>query len=127
MELFLTPDTYAPSLDEHGRYADVVPHIRHGIKCVCGTRHDKTYTHSTFSAHIKTKAHQKWLASMNLNRGNHYAELTKCRDLVIAQKSIIAKLETQLHVKSLTIDYLTEQLSALKSPPPMTNSLLDIE
>ena len=75
MELATEPDLYSPSIDSLGNYIDKIPsfnNIKHGLRCPCGSRKDKVYdTYSTFSAHTKTKTHQKWLNDLNLNKANH--------------------------------------------------------
>ena len=48
---------------------------------------------------------------MNQNKANYYVEMLKNKELVENQQKIIAQLENQLHKKTLTIDYLTEQLT----------------
>ena len=111
MSLVVEPDIYCPSLDEMGNYIDVIPSIQHGLRCPCGTRKDKTYdTHSMFATHIKTKTHQKWLSTVNLNKSNHYVENERLKETVQNQRLIIAKLDKDLQHKSMTIDYLTQQL-----------------
>lgn len=111
MSLVVDPDIYCPSLDEMGNYIDVIPSIQHGLRCPCGSRKDKTYdTHSMFATHIKTKTHQKWLATVNLNKSNHYVENERLKETVQNQRLIIAKLDKDLQHKSMTIDYLTQQL-----------------
>jgi hypothetical protein len=114
MELVVEPDIYNPSINENGMYIDKVPpfnYIKKGLICPCGTRKDKIYeTHSVFVSHTKTKAHQKWLESLNLNRSNFYVELEKSKEVISNQRLIIAKLEKDLNNKIMTIDYLTQQL-----------------
>jgi len=114
MELVVEPDMYNPSINENGMYIDKVPpfnYIKKGLVCPCGTRKDKIYeTHSVFVSHTKTKAHQKWLESLNLNRSNFYVELEKSKEVISNQRLIIAKLEKDLNNKIMTIDYLTQQL-----------------
>lgn len=111
MSLVVDPDIYCPSLDEMGNYIDVIPSIQHGLRCPCGSRKDKTYdTHSMFATHIKTKTHQKWLSTVNLNKFNHYVENERLKETVQNQRLIIAKLDKDLQHKSMTIDYLTQQL-----------------
>lgn len=74
-------------------------------------RRDKIYdTVSSFSAHTKTKAHQKWLAILTANKSNYYADALRLEECVKQQRIIIAKLEREIHVKSKTIDILTERL-----------------
>lgn len=124
MDLTLTPDTYVPILN-NGNYVDKVPNIQNGIYCPCGSRHNKVYNHQTFTSHIRTKYHQKWLQEMNENKANHYVEMLKYKELVENQKIIIKKMETQLQTKILTIDYLTQQL--YNKDNTITYDLLEIE
>jgi len=122
MELVTEPDTYSPNIDEHGNYADKVPSfntvaLANGLRCSCGTRKDKVYTTAAmFSAHIKTKTHEKWLQDLNANKANFYVENKKLRDLIQSQKIMLGKMEVELANKSLTIDYLTQQLMSSKKP-----------
>jgi hypothetical protein len=128
MELVTEPDTYSPNMDEKGNYTDKVPsfHINAlatGLRCPCGTRKDKIYTsHATFTAHIKTKTHEKWLQDLNTNKANFYIENQKLRDVVHSQKIMIGKLELELTNKNMTIDYLTKQLVKINTPPTLTSS-----
>ena len=126
MDISLTPDTYAPVVNELGNYVDKIPSIKNGIYCVCGSRRDKVYTNSTFSGHIKTKHHQKWLQSLNENKINYYVELLKCKEVISNQQEIIQRMENKISDKLLTIDYLTRQLYEKEKPMPSVN-LLDIE
>jgi len=115
MELVVEPDIYCPSIDEQGNYIDRIPSfhiIKKGVLCPCGSRKDKVYeTHSVFSAHIKTKIHQKWLAGLNLNKANYYVENEQLKQTIQNQRLIIAKLEKDINTKIMTIDYLTQQLN----------------
>ena len=114
MELVTEPDIYSPSIDDKGSYIDKVPpfnYIKKGLVCPCGSRKDKVYeSHSVFVTHTKTKAHQKWIESLNLNRSNFYVELEKSKEVISSQRLIIAKLEKDINNKIMTIDYLTQQL-----------------
>lgn len=125
MELVTEPDVYAPCVDEDGKYIDKVPsfnNLNHGLRCPCGARKDKCYTtNTTFTAHIKTKTHQKWLEEMNLNKSNYYVEYEKLKELVQNQRLIIARLEKDLNSKNITIDYLTQQLASFISKDTYTN------
>jgi len=122
MELVTEPDLYAPCVDDDGKYIDKVPsfnNLKHGLRCPCGTRKDKCYTtNTTFTAHIKTKTHQKWLEELNLNKSNYFVEHEKLKEDVQNQRLIIARLEKELNnkmmelkSKNITIDYLTKQLA----------------
>jgi hypothetical protein len=134
MELVVEPDIYSPSIDDKGNYIDKIPSfniIKKGLSCPCGARKDKTYeTHAIFSAHVKTKAHQSWLITLNFNKTNFYIENQKLKENAQNQKIIIAKLEKDIQTKSMTIDYLTQQItrvneefSALNHSKAVTNLL----
>ena len=112
MELVVEPDIYSPNIDESGNYIDSIPCMRKGLRCPCGSRRDKIYeTYSVFSAHIKTKTHQKWLTTLNQNKANYYVDNIRLKETIDNQKLIIARLETDMNQRIRTIDYLTEQLT----------------
>jgi hypothetical protein len=126
MELVVEPDIYTPSTDELGNYVDKTPAfylIKKGLLCPCCSRKDKLYdTASTFTAHTKTKTHQKWLATINLNKANYYAENIKMQETIQNQRIIIAQLEKEAHAKMRTIDYLTQQLLEKKDALPSSSN-----
>jgi len=127
MELATETEIYAPSIDEMGNYVDKIPHVRNGIRCPCGSRKDKVYdSYTIFSAHIKTKCHQKWLKDINTNKANYYVENAELKTTLQNQRMIIAKMEKDLQNKSMTIDYLTNQIIKQK-PPTCVNNLLDFD
>jgi hypothetical protein len=127
MEITITPDTYTPSVDNNGNYIDNIPIIKNGLFCPCGSRKDKTYENTTkFATHIKSKSHQKWLTILNQNKANYYVEMLKNKELVENQQKIIIQLENQLKNKTLTIDYLTNQLTINTRQIVSTVDLLDI-
>ena len=110
-QLATTADLYCPSVDKNGNYVDVTPPIYSGIRCPCGSRRDHVYeSASIFTQHTKTKAHQKWLQGLNLNKANYYAENAKLTDLVQQQRLVIAQLERDLQQKNTTITFLAQQL-----------------
>ena len=126
MDITITPDTYTPSVNSEGNYIDSIPIIKTGLYCPCGSRKDKTYENvSKFATHIKTKTHQKWLANLNQNKANYYVEMLTNKELVENQKKIISQLENQLYKKTLTIDYLTEQLTTKTKQQKCDIDLLD--
>jgi hypothetical protein len=128
MELATEPDTYSPNIDDKGNYVDKVPSfhtnaLANGLRCPCGTRKDKIYaSHAMFTAHIKTKTHEKWLQDLNTNRANFYIENQKLKDIVHSQKIMIGKLEIELTNKNMTIDYLTQQLVKITSSTSTSTS-----
>ena len=131
MELVVEPDIYTPSINDNGLYVDKVPpfnYIKKGLVCPCGSRKDKVYeSHSVFISHTKTKAHQKWLEGLNLNRANFYVELEKSKEVISSQRLIIAKLEKDINNKIMTIDYLTQQLHKVTNCAVNVNNLLDFD
>ena len=133
MELVVEPDIYCPMIDDLGNYVDKIPAfsvIKKGVTCPCGARRDKVYdTHAVFSAHIKTKCHQKWIESMTRNKQNYYVENERLKETVNNQRLIIAKLERDIGTKIMTIDYLTKQLATRDyelSSSANTMNLLDL-
>jgi hypothetical protein len=127
MDISTTPDTYTPSVDNNGNYIDNTPIIKNGMYCHCGSRKDKIYENaSKFSTHIKSKCHQKWLLNLNQNKANYYIEMLKNKEIIENQQKIIVQLENQLQKKTLTIDYLTEQLMNKIKQPEIITDLLDI-
>lgn len=124
MELVTEPDIYMPSVDELGNYVDKIPALKKGLTCPCGSRKDKVYeTNAIFSAHIKSKTHQSWLQTLNLNKANHYIEKEKLKETVQNQRLIIARSETEIHNLRQTIHYLTIQLQK----PVSTTNLLEFD
>ena len=115
MELVVESDTYAPTLSELGKYEDCMPSFAGAISgyyCSCGARKDKVYSsNSVMSAHFKTKTHQKWIETLNLNRANHFVENQKMKETISSQRIRIAKLEKNITAKDETITYLTRQLA----------------
>jgi len=127
MDITITPDTYTPSVNNVGNYIDNIPIIKNGLFCPCGSRKDKTYENAPkFATHIKSKSHQKWLMILNQNKANYYVDMLTNKELVENQRKIIAQLENQLHKKTLTIDYLTEQLTT-KTIKQSCINLLDFD
>jgi predicted transcriptional regulator len=114
MDLIIDSDIYEPNIDDNGNYNDYLPpssKFKNGLRCPCGARKDHVFdTRISFSCHIKTKTHQKWLSELNKNKMNFYSECEKLKEVVGSQKIIIARLEREINTKLKTIDYLTQQL-----------------
>ena len=122
--LSLIPDTYSPSIDDNGCYVDCIPAsiVHNSLFCPCS---NKEYdSRSKFATHTKSKLHQKWLQTLNNNRANYYVELLKAQELISQQRKIIAQLEKDVHNSSMTINYLTQQLTNREKTKEM--NLLDI-
>ena len=124
-------DTYTPSIDENGNYFDKVPPFRSikGLRCPCNNRSkEQIYeTSAKFTSHTKTKGHQKWLEILNNNKTNYYAECEELKEVVQQQRLIIAKLEKEIQKKIMTIDFLTEQITAKKAKTQTVNDLLGFD
>jgi hypothetical protein len=131
MELALEPDMYAPSINESGNYVDKVPSfhvVKKGLYCLCGSRKDKLYdNYNSFACHVKTKTHQNWLATLNLNKTNFFIENAKLTKTIHSQKIIISQQEKDISNKIRTISYLTEMLSSTKTSTPHSTELNLIE
>lgn len=130
MDICLQPDIYSPGIHDNGNYIDKIPSfniLKKGVYCPCGSRKDKIYDSSQkFTTHIKSKIHQKWLESINLEKTNFYVECHKLQEVVNSQKLIIARLEQDVINKSRTIDYLTIQVTSSKNTSRVEN-LLDFD
>jgi hypothetical protein len=118
MEITTEPEIYCPIMDETGNYSDKIPasigNGAYAIRCPCSIRKDKAYnSYSSFSSHIKTKTHQKWIETMNQNKQNYYSDNVRLQDVVNSQKIIIARLEKEVQTKIFTIDFLSQQIHQL--------------
>jgi len=126
MELTIDSDIYEPNIDNNGNYSDYLPpssKFSNGLRCPCGARKDHVFdSRSSFSMHIKTKTHQKWLGDLNTNKMNFYSECEKLKEIVKSQQIIIAKQEKEINTKLKTIDYLTQQLMSKESE----NNVIDL-
>jgi alpha-N-acetylglucosamine transferase len=130
MELIVDSDIYIPGMDQQGNYIDSATsqsRYPNGIKCPCGSRKDKTYyAGPVFTAHTKTKSHQKWIDQLNASKMNYYSETLKQADTIHSQKLVIANLSRTLEIKNKLIEILSEQLvDSNKTPSITVNNLLD--
>ena len=120
MELVVEPDIYAPSIDDKGLYIDKVPpfnFIKKGLVCPCGTRKEHVFdTRSSFSGHIKTKTHLKWISDLNTNKMNYFSENVKLNETITNQKIIIAKLQRENNENIMLIAHLTKKIEIRDNP-----------
>jgi len=127
MDLSLESDIYEPSIGNDGNYSDYLPpssKFANGLRCPCGGGKDHVFdSRPSFSSHIKSKTHQKWLSDLNTNKMNYYTECEKLKEVVNSQKLIIAKMENDINVKAKTINYLSQQLMAKDTGK---NDLIDL-
>jgi hypothetical protein len=124
-ELTLEIEYYIPSMDRNGDYSDkIIPTT--DLRCRCGSRKDKVYSHDAFVNHTKTKHHQHWLYCLNLNKVNYYAETETLQKTLQSQQKIIAQMDKEIQNKNMTIYYLTEQMNQLRYSNVTTSDLLDL-
>ena len=126
MDLSLESDIYEPNTDDTGNYIDYLPPsstFKNGLRCPCGARKDHVFdSRQSFTGHIKTKTHQKWLSDLNINKMNFYTECEKLKELVNSQKLIIARLEKEINTHKHTIINLAQQLANKET----TNDSIDL-
>ena len=124
-----TPELYAPSMTEQGRYIDRVPNIPPvGLRCPCTNRvYDKK---SLFKIHTGSFVHITWLCNMNQNKQNYYTECNKLTDTVKQQQKLltskevdIVKLTTHIVNLSLQVAELSREVNVLRSSA--SESLID--
>jgi hypothetical protein len=114
MDLSLESDIYEPNTNDDGNYVDFLPpssKFKHGLKCPCGSRKDHIFdSRQSFSSHIKSKTHLKWLSDLNKNKMNFFTECEKLKEIVSSQKLIIARLEKEVSNYTNSILKLVQQL-----------------
>jgi hypothetical protein len=114
MELTLDSDIYEPCIDENNNYIDYLPtssKFKHGLRCPCGTRKEHIFdSRQSFSTHIKSKTHQKWLLDLNTNKMNYFTENIKLNETIANQKLIIARLQRENDENFKLIAHLTKKI-----------------
>jgi hypothetical protein len=114
MDLAVEPDIYEPSIDEAGNYSDYLPpssKFKYGLRCSCGSRKEHVFdTRISFSSHIKTKTHIKWLSDLNANKMNYFTENIKLNEIISNQKLVIARLQRENNENIKMIAHLTKKI-----------------
>jgi hypothetical protein len=114
MDLAVEPDIYEPSIDDNGNYSDYLPpssKFKYGLRCPCGSRKEHIFdTRVSFSGHIKTKTHSKWLSDLNANKMNYFTENIKLNETIMNQKLIIARLQRENDENIKMIAHLTKKI-----------------
>ena len=126
-DLTLESDIYEPNIDSEGDYSDYLPSsskFKNGLRCPCGTRKEHIFdSRQSFSSHIKTKTHQKWLSDLNTNKMNFFTENIKLNETISNQKFIIAKLQRESDENIKIIAHLTKKI-AIKENPSIIDLLI---
>ena len=120
MDLQVESDIYEPNIDDCGDYSDYLPtssKFKNGLRCPCGTRKEHVFdTRSSFSGHIKTKTHLKWISDLNTNKMNYFSENVKLNETITNQKIIIAKLQRENNENIMLIAHLTKKIEIKDNP-----------
>ena len=130
MDLAIEPDIYEPSIDDKGNYSDYLPpssKFKHGLRCPCGSRKEHVFdTRVSFSGHIKTKTHTKWLSDLNANKMNYFTENIKLNEIISNQKLVIARLQRKNDENIKMIAHLTKKIE-LKENAHLAPDLLTFD
>jgi hypothetical protein len=114
MDLIIESEFYEPSIDELGNYIDYLPSsskLKNGIRCPCGSRKEHIFdSRQSFSGHVKTKTHIKWLIDINMNKMNYFTENIKLNETINNQKLIIAKFQRENEDNLKLIAHLTKKM-----------------
>lgn len=130
MDLTIESDIYEPNIDDNGDYSDYLPSsskFKHGLRCPCGSRKEHIFdTRASFSGHIKTKTHLKWLADLNANKMNYFTENIKLLETINNQKLVIARLQRENDENIKLIVHLTKKIE-IKEHPGIVCDLLNFD
>jgi len=114
MDLTLESDIYEPCINDEGNYVDYLPtssKFKYGLRCSCGSRKEHVFdSRQSFSGHIKTKTHIKWITDLNLNKMNFFTENIKLNETINNQKLVIGKLQRENNENLKLIAHLTKKL-----------------
>ena len=120
MDLQVESDIYEPNINEDGNYSDYLPKSSkfiYGLRCPCGSRKDHIFdTRASFSGHIKSKTHLKWITDLNTNKMNYFTENIKLNETITNQKIIIARLQRENDENLKLIAHLTKKIEIRDNP-----------
>jgi hypothetical protein len=124
MALSLKPVIYSPQLNGKGEFVDErVPVLEEGIKCPCSQRDIYFKNSKSFSQHMKTRQHLKWIEYLNTNKQSILQEKTELEETVYVQKKTIARFDNDFQAMMLKIDKLTMALSDKEKEPTIFSSI----
>ena len=107
MSLSLEPELYQVSVNEDGKYINIIPSldiIKNGLRCPCGSRKNQiSKTAASLTKHFDCEKHKTWLKNLNFEKVNHYNELIKAKELLIQQQKQIKELKLELQEKDTII------------------------
>ena len=130
MDLIVDSDIYEPCINENSNYVDYIPpssKFNNGLRCPCGTRKEHIFdSRQSFTCHIKTKTHQKWLSDLNTNKMNFFTENIQLKETISNQKIIIARLQRENDDNTKLIAHLTKKIE-FKSNENMVVDLLTFD
>ena len=119
-DLSVDSDIYEPNINSEGDYSDYLPSsskFKNGLRCPCGSRKEHVFDNrQSFSGHIKTKTHQKWLVDLNTNKLNFFTENIKLHETIVNQKIVIARLQRENDENLKLIAHLTKKIEIKENP-----------
>jgi hypothetical protein len=130
MDLVVDSDIYEPCINNDQNYIDFIPpssKFKNGLRCPCGTRREHIFDNrQSFSSHIKSKTHQKWIYDLNINKTNYFTENIKLNENICNLKLIIAKLQRDNDENIKLIAHLTRKIE-IRDNPNIVNDLISFD
>ena len=98
MSLALSPDCYAPGIDDQGVYDDSMPakFPEVGIVCPCYMR--RYASREKFAQHLRCAHHKQWVRELTANSKNYFRKYIEQEQIIRQQRLLIAELEKKLIV-----------------------------
>ena len=131
-ETALTPDTYAPSVGDNGKYIDSPSGIKFdkstpGMRCGCGSR-TVFKSKQAFMQHCARPIHKKWLTVLDNESKNHFSALQNAKETIRHQQLLIAHRDKRIIELERTISTITINQNMVKDvPSPPVGDLLGFD